>query len=290
MARAGDNQRGEFLRIPKAVRETPGVSWNAKAVACHLRFRQRGRETVSIGARRLGADLGMDKDTTLRAADEAERKGLLMVLNRHTRKPGQRFVYDARPVDRVGSVPNLKTLSGPECPQSPDASVPQVGTPECPEPGDTSVPQVGTRQEEVKKNGTRREKEDRLLSLAFPDGASEKQQAALFKPVREAVDAGVPYALLAHALVSKKTDGAPWERIDRAKAKARAIVEAANRKSTKHFEDLRHLVDYAQHGGNGLPAKVQVGAEDLRMIRVVRQCTTWPGPSNETSKPKESRR
>ena len=63
MPGGGSSQRGEFLRIPKVVREMPGVGWNAKAIACHLRFRQRDRDTVSIGARRLGADLGIDKDT-----------------------------------------------------------------------------------------------------------------------------------------------------------------------------------------------------------------------------------
>ena len=110
MSHLGD----EFLGIPKAVRQARGVSWEAKVVACHLRFRQGDQESVSKGVRLLAKDLGMSVNTVLRALHEAADKGLLLILNPNARR-GQRRRYDARPVDTWQSDSASEALSsGPK--------------------------------------------------------------------------------------------------------------------------------------------------------------------------------
>ena len=149
----------EFLSVPKALREMPGVGWTAKALAAHLRFRQRDRETVSIGERRLATDLGMDTGTIGRARAEAERCGLIKILNRGERRRGQRFLYDARPVDTAESAPiSQALLARGKCPGIAGTSAPESQALKCPQGAGTSAPEVQARKEVIKKNSAKKGK------------------------------------------------------------------------------------------------------------------------------------
>jgi hypothetical protein len=135
---------------------------------------------------------------------------------------------------------------------------------------------VGTSLQ-VTVDDTDQEREDgRLLSLAFPRGPSEKQRANLLDPVDKARAAGVPAPFIGHALISKKTRGAPWHRVDRAVEKAEQILQMLNLAlDPKHLQDLQHLVDFAA-AGNELPKTVPVDGERLVVAQILNQCTTWP--------------
>jgi hypothetical protein len=173
-----------------------GVSWPAKAVACHLAFRQRGRDRVSIGQRLLARDLGMGTNTVRRALRQAADAGLLVVLPSRSRK---RHQYDARPaalpgtlthadvpaarcsgtavsdVETVAAAPCLQdgdtavskveTVSPPDCIHRGDTTVSTVETvspPNCIHRGDTTVSTVESRQEVIQELQTpRREREVR---------------------------------------------------------------------------------------------------------------------------------
>jgi hypothetical protein len=150
---------GEFLRIRKPLRELRGVSWPAKALAEHIRFRQRDREQVGIGIRRLAKDLGMAQNTVLRAGREAAKKGLLRIVNPDAPR-GQRRLFDARSMDTWQSASTSDALSSAsECisPCGKSASAPVAG--ECISPCDRSASTPAARQEVVKKNSAKKGEE-----------------------------------------------------------------------------------------------------------------------------------
>jgi hypothetical protein len=152
------NTDGEFLRIPKPLRELRGVSWPAKALAAHVRFRQRNREEVGIGIRRLSKDLGLAYNTVGRAALEADRKGLLRIVNPNSPR-GTRRLYDARALDTLESDATLETLSaGGKCRSPCDTSDSRTASAECISPCDRSASTPASRQEVVKKNSPKKGK------------------------------------------------------------------------------------------------------------------------------------
>jgi hypothetical protein len=117
-----------------------------------------------------------------------------------------------------------------------------------------------------------------LLSLAFPDGATEKQTKAVNTSLRQARQAGVPDPWIAHALVSRKTDGPPWKRIDHAIGTAKAIVQGIRKAGRLKPTDLRHLVDLAEREGiEALPARI--GGWTAKAV--LRQATEWPESGKE---------
>lgn len=245
---------------------------------------RRLRREYHVGGRAIPEALACPKP------GEDRKPGLAIGVHLEPAGRGPRGVQQYRviPGERPGGDPDgpQGSSSGPSAPTGgalhPSSAPETAGSaPVSPSsaPGCAAQRAQGGRETVVEREKMNGEKE-RLLSLAFPKGATEKQRAALLKPVREAAAAGVPYPLMAHALVSPKTDGAPWKRIDEAKARARGIVEAVNDDSQKHFEDLAHLLNYAQNGGDGLPARIEVGGKRYGLSATVRQCTTWPDDRN----------
>jgi hypothetical protein len=82
-------------------------------------------------------------------------------------------------------------------------------------------------------NGAPREQrhddgDDRLISFAFPGGASEKQRAATVNAIANAIRQGASYPLLAHAVISSKVEGdTPWERIENAGRRTAGLLSTA---------------------------------------------------------------
>jgi len=154
----------------------------------------------------------------------------------------------------------------------PDARVRQKRTP------------VSAQHHRQLQEETESEKENnRLLSLAFGRGWSERQKAALLNTVDKARAAGVPVPFMAHALVSRKATGEPWKRIDQAVNKAKEIVQWLNLAlEPKHLEDLQHLIDFGA-AGNETPKTIRVDGERLVVAQIVNQCTTWPAPCEKSA-------
>ena len=108
---------------------------------------------------------------------------------------------------------------------------------------------------------------ERLLSLSFPSGATDKQRTAFLTTLTEAKRQGVPDPFIAHALVSPKAEGVAWKRIDDGIEKAKIIVDKANGLGAKRFLDLQQVVDYAEGEGKDGPVARLAG---------IRQAREWP--------------
>lgn len=131
---------------------------------------------------------------------------------------------------------------------------------------------------------------EKILSLSFPHGCSEKQRQATLTAITQAERAGVPYAFLEAAITSKKANGPAWKRIDDAMAKAGKIVEAVNEAcGRKRFSDLQNLVDVATAEGYdesgrlaGLPAKVC----GFSLRKILERCGATIGAEAPASAPR----
>jgi len=140
------------------------------------------------------------------------------------------------------------------------------------------VEEIQDAQEGEKARPPTADNGGRLLSLSFPDGATGKQTKALNASLRQARQAGVPDPWLAHALVSRKTDGPPWKRIDHAIGTAKSIVQEIRKAGRLKPTDLRHLVDLAEREGiEALPARI--GGWPAKAV--LRQATEWPESGKE---------
>jgi len=138
---------------------------------------------------------------------------------------------------------------------------------------------IQENQEREKARPPTADNGERLLSLSFPDGATEKQTKALNASLRQARQAGVPDPWIAHALVSRKTDGPPWKRIDHAIGTAKTIVQKIRKAGRLKPTDLRHLVDLAEREGiEALPARICGG---WTAKAVLQQATEWPESGKE---------
>ena len=276
----------EFVGVPRHLRERRCVSWAAKAVACHLRFRQGTQEEVCKPARELGKDLGLSLNAVLRAIQEAIDKGLLRPINLDWRQ-GQARIFDARAVDAVESDSEVESLPrGRKKRTRPGVTSDSASeSPKRTRPGVTSAPDPESpykaeaiEDEEVKE----REQDARLLSLSFPAGPTEKQRKPMLNTIAAARQCGVPPSFLAHALTSKKVARAedkPWKRLDYAINMSKKIVEMLNALQGKQFDDLQHVVDYVTAfgaEGDGLPKTFTVDGKKLKLDVILSQCMAWP--------------
>jgi hypothetical protein len=85
----------------------------------------------------------------------------------------------------------------------------------------------GASREQQRHNGDDTDP-DRVISYAFPGGASEKQRAAVMNAIANAVRQGASYPLLAHAVRSPKAEGdTPWGRIEDAGKRTAALLDKA---------------------------------------------------------------
>ena len=275
---------GEFLKIPKALREMRRVSWPAKAVACHLRFRQADKDSISRGIRLLSRELGMAFNTVRRAIGEASAKGLLRVLNPDAPR-GTRGVYDARPLDTLPSDSTPDTLSGQTgCTNPCVSSDSRADTDGRTNPGVTgdSIPEP--REKSLKKNSALKEQEredfERILSLAFPGGATNKQRVAMKTTIQTARRQGVPLPFVAHALISRRQDlpAAPWKRADKAIETAAQFIHALNiHEGRQRWTDLQQVVQAASEGQGGeFPRNVDLPGGPRSFAATLRLAAKWP--------------
>jgi hypothetical protein len=133
---------------------------------------------------------------------------------------------------------------------------------------------------------------ERLVRLAFPVGASEKQRRSLLSPAIKGHRAGVPYAFMANALTDPKTKELPfYQQIDRAVEVAGKVVAALNAAGPKQFRDLAHLVSYAAEDGDDLPKTVDVGLRTIPVAGILRRASTWPegGATEDAAGPAEKK-
>ena len=252
----------EFLRVPKPVREMRGVSWTAKALAAHLAFRQGSRATVAYGLRRLAAELGVARNTALRAVHEAAGAGLLRVTAAGN---GRRASYDARAATQGETVAESATVGRSKgC----DTTVPETAT--LPSQGlRRTVPESATRKESVKKVKQEREKARAALPACGATPKNDHQLVALYakqhasltnrarsqfvQAVAEARAAGATDALIAHA-ISRNGEGPPWSGPNAARDEARAVVQAWAREDlggerltvAAILADLDHAREYVE--------------------------------------------
>jgi hypothetical protein len=162
----------EFLGVPLPLRELRGVSWPAKALVAHLRFRQGLGAEISKGVRKLADDLGMVPNTVCRALAEAAAYGLLRVVNQHAPR-GCRRAYDVRNVlaaigawvhcplnDQQSAATVATLLRRKKCRNGCGASVSGTATPDCISPCGASAAPLATRKG-FKDNGSKNGRKER---------------------------------------------------------------------------------------------------------------------------------
>ena len=263
-----------YYRLPSAICSRPDLRAEAKIAWAFMAFSQVAPdEAPDVELWKIVEATGVPARTLQRALAQLADKGLLKVTPRRGKAstyrvllPAERACGEGNP--RQNGVGTHARLAG----------VPRhsgVGT----HARLAGVPRhsgVGTSLQ-VTVDGTDEQRDEaRLLSLAFPRGWNERQRTALLNPVDKARAAGVPVAFMAHALVSRKTTGEPWKRVDQAVEKAKEIVQWLNLAlEPKHLEDLQHLIDFAA-AGNELPKTIPVDGQRLLVAQILKQCTAWP--------------
>jgi len=116
---------------------------------------------------------------------------------------------------------------------------------------------------------------ERILALAFPNGGSKRQRQTLLDNLDQARREGVPWPFLAWAIVSNKSLGPFYKRIDSARTTAKRYVTAVNERTWrseaskgKQYADLEHVL-----------ADIQAGVlEEVvwKPVLPMEQLTKWP--------------
>ena len=257
--------RYAFVSIPKEIAKRTDLGWTAKALLGLLRFKQGDDDCIGLGVRGLAGALGVSINAIRRAVKQAKAKDLLERVG--SGRKGCREIYDVRKVPSVSKTDALSEAQSKRI----HSAVSETATP--------TVSRVNTR-----KDSEDCQTAETLLSLCLID-PSVKQRRAFLNALTSARRAGVPLLFVAHACLSKKTEGPPWKRIDHAIARARAVVKGVNRLGGgKHFEDLRHVIDYVGGGGNDLPGRIKTDKGTFNLSVIVRQGTTWPESAEAVTK------
>ena len=270
-----------YYRLPSAISSRPDLRAEAKIAWAFIAFSQVAPdEAPDVELWKIVEATGVPARTLQRALAQLADKGLLKVTPRRGKAstyrvllPAERACGEGNP--RQNGVGTHARLAG----------VPRhsgVGT----HARLARVPRhsgVGTSLQSTVKETNEHREDDRLLSLAFGRGWTDRQKAALLNTVDKARAAGVPVPFMAHALVSRKATGEPWKRIDQAVNKAKEIVQWLNLAlEPKHLEDLQHLIDFGA-AGNETPKTIRVDGERLVVAQIVNQCTTWPAPCEKSA-------
>ena len=299
MSRLGD----EFLGIPKAIRERRLVSWAAKALACHVRFRQGGRQSISIGVRRLSIELGLSSNAILRAEGEAATKGLLRILNPEARR-GQRRIFDARVLDVAESASKVESLSGKqECTRTEGTTDSKAESPKRTRTGVTSAPDCASRKEKessVKKGRERppapplsqaltddSDNDGRLFRIfVHVHGEPTEAEAARFREsVSEAQAKGAPEPLIAHHVLRSGKAATPWAGPNAAREATKQILKSFNEAtdlSCTSFGDVLKAIEHAKSFLAGPPGREgrlhneRVADWAKKNAEVITAASIWP--------------
>jgi len=281
-----------YSRLPAAIRKRPDLSSDAKVawqVMAHLQ--QTPVDPLEMTQGELASEMGIPRRSLQRALEELKRAELLDVYGPR----GATRLYQIRlPGDSVGCA-NLAQVGAEtraRTAQDPrqDGAATRARTAQDPrQVGAEQITSTLRKQERgplpsasasdsIEKQSTASLDGDgeRLVAIAFPGGASEKQRAAVLNAAAEALRLGASMPLLAHAVRSRKANGVkPWERIEDAGHRARDLLGRASAVLATDFEgaSLADVYEYLAGGG-----QIQKGAGEVkRDLRAWRsQVMAWP--------------